>query len=211
MRKAYIQVWNCLLHNNTIYTPEQIMNVTYKQILSITKLKEKEYYDKPIYVFLDIDDVLNSISGAIARFDMSGKKKDGTKDLYEENINALEYFLILFPYTKIIIISEQRRFVSDPKELFINYPKIAKHIIGKTEFLPHEENSCRRSKEILKYYNENLITTKDSILIIDNEDSFADNISSTINNFNSYIVDGTIGLTHYDVYSIYNKLVNKKI
>ena len=112
-------------------------------------------------IFLDIDGVLNSMSGLIFRGGQS------LQDLYTEHISVL-IWLLRKTDAKIVVSSTWRigKSVSDLKQLFYNYGLPSKYIIDKTDRLSGEQ----RGKEIKLWLDETEHNIESFVILDDDSD-----------------------------------------
>lgn len=127
------------------------------------------------YIFLDIDGVLNSLSGFIKR------KGAESYDLYSENMEVLLRLITTLEDKSLnIVISSTWRlpYLKDNdlrgmKNVFSDYPEISSKIIGMTPSLRCD--NCQRGNEIVAWLQENSINHTDpqiqkNLAVIDDDD-----------------------------------------
>ena len=144
-------------------------------------------------IFLDIDGVLNSMSGLIKRGGQS------VQDLYVEHIEVLMW-LIRKTKSHVVITSTWRlgKSVDDLKQLFYNYGVPSKYIIDKTERL-----SGKQRGEEIKLWLDTTDKDIEGFVVID-DDSDMDAIRS-----NFVKTQHDYGLTYTEALKCFEILTGK--
>lgn len=165
--------------------------------------------DVPVYIFLDIDGVLNSVSGAIRR-----NGWDNGYDLHDENMRPLELLIANIGKPRIVISSTHRigKTLDDMKTMFSDYTFVCDNIVGIT---PRDHSERRYSEIQLWLYNcEDRDKSDSYTLILDDESDVSPPVSDIALNRNTIAIrtDNRVGLSFSDVsvgiHDLYQIIIN---